>query len=373
MTQTYPVAELAATCSTISSFVAVATLIYRHAFVRPAMVARECLITSMLVAGLINSINTMVQTLSYLGRVDTPPRGSAACTTAGFLAQMSVQALDLNLLAITLITTTVLTKRSDSMRILSFVSKWLWYMLAVIWGIPVTTGTAAHFIVGYAPAGVWCWIADSPLPLASYIRYGFTLGPRIGVFVIMAICYSVVFVILWSHKREVQRAFKKPSNENFASQKPSDGSAPPHLSDNLGSVRSSLASNARTQSQDHIIRSMILLSLHPIFYLILYFPLILNRTYEAIGAPSRLLLLLQGLSWLLPAANCLVWIVTEHFRTRSGSVCETEEGRKVSGEKRTRVKETLPRVQMTRAASANPPPELGHFSVPPSQKRELEK
>ncbi|KAI8813183.1 hypothetical protein BJ742DRAFT_791314 [Cladochytrium replicatum] len=73
----YPTGELTAAFTIISAIISIATMIYRQVVFKPKAIARELLITSMLMSGLINSVNTTASGIIFLTTGSIPPKGSA--------------------------------------------------------------------------------------------------------------------------------------------------------------------------------------------------------------------------------------------------------------------------------------------------------
>ncbi|KAI8813181.1 hypothetical protein BJ742DRAFT_849958 [Cladochytrium replicatum] len=351
----YPINEISVSFAFVSSVVSIGTLIVRHAVVRPQMIARELLVTSMLVSGLINSVNSVSSGFVVITTGKMPPRGSAQCTTSGFVRQWSLQSLDFTLLAITLTTSSVLMQKTN-VGIMDVISKYIWVILGCCWGVSLGTATAAHFVIGYAPSGAWCWIAGTPLPLATYARYGLTHGPRIAIFVTMIICYCMLFFVLFGRRNQLLKALQKgnstgeassESNSNHAtgaSQAGSHTNRGRRFSGTINSVTSTMlgqggkslfggsskgtnrASTTNNTSgakkDDRLFRSMVLLALYPVTYIVLWAPGIVNRLYESLGIVNNDLVLLQSFSLLQPAANCTVWLMTQFLRKRRAKAAE---------------------------------------------------
>ncbi|KAI8800443.1 hypothetical protein BJ742DRAFT_860054 [Cladochytrium replicatum] len=345
-----PTNQVSAAFAIVSSTISIGTLAMRHLVVKPKPIAREHLVTSMLLSGLINSINTMVSGSLFLASGSLPPRGSVACSTSGFLRQWTLQALDFTLLVITLTTVSVLMvqtfvselkimlddhftqQKTNSVGIMDAISKRIWYILGSVWGVSFATAIAAQFIIGYAPTGAWCSIAQTPAPLAIYARFGFNHGPRIAIFLVMMACYGVLFTVLLQRRRLLKQAFQGGSTGETSSAHKSDkGEAklkePPNAHTTLYDRRLTPSAQQTTATaaifghrrSNSLFRSMVLLTLYPVTYIILWAPNIVNRIYEPMGIVNSTLALLQNFSLLQPAANSVVWLVTHFVRSRSNS------------------------------------------------------
>ncbi|KAI8800924.1 hypothetical protein BJ742DRAFT_779853 [Cladochytrium replicatum] len=134
-------------------------MIYRQVVFKLKAIAKELLITSMLLSGLINSVNTSASGIIFLTTGSLPPQGSAGCTGTGFIRQWSLQAMDFTMLVTTLLTC---SPRTNGIGIMEAFSKLIWHTLASIWGISLATAIAAQLLVGYGSAGPWCTTASGP-------------------------------------------------------------------------------------------------------------------------------------------------------------------------------------------------------------------
>ncbi|KAI8813184.1 hypothetical protein BJ742DRAFT_735506 [Cladochytrium replicatum] len=227
------------------------------------------------------------------------------------------------------------------------ISKRIWHTLATVWGISLTNAIATELLVGCAPndvpatLGQWALtlkVCTKTLPLRPFkstklcnelgstamveviglemkrthkrfesywleaSAIGLHHGPQIVIFVIMI----------------VRQAFEDGGSDGSSKseRKIKEGaekvpkSATPRASTNAASGPN------RTNS---LYRSMVLLTLYPVMYIILWCPNIVNRILEPIGITDPILNLLQCFSVLEPGANSLVWLVTNFLRIRAKS------------------------------------------------------
>ncbi|CAK1368225.1 hypothetical protein CB0940_11098 [Cercospora beticola] len=154
---------------------------------------RQALIVNLLVSDWINSLNNSISGAVVLSRVHQPgPELSIgpACTANGYIGQFSVQAIDFNILVISL--SVLLTVRQPR-----FVIEPPWWQVACVcaipWIPPIITANVALGLDLYGPvSGNWCWIQ------AKYfgLRYALTHGWRIAIFVITIAIYTYIYIYL---------------------------------------------------------------------------------------------------------------------------------------------------------------------------------
>jgi hypothetical protein len=99
-----------------------------------------------------------------------------ACTANGFIGQWSVQAADLSTLLIAVVTFLVLKTDSPLAfdTVMTKLDKNVHWIISFVWLYPMLTATIAQFVIGYGPAGNWCWIKNEPKPLGPIMRYSLT-------------------------------------------------------------------------------------------------------------------------------------------------------------------------------------------------------
>ncbi|KAK2459262.1 hypothetical protein APHAL10511_008739, partial [Amanita phalloides] len=145
---------------------------------------RHILILNLAISDFLNSLNNTaagLYILSHMKGLDPGP----ACIFNGFVGQVTVQATDCAILAITITTVYVITQRGP----ISTVPPGGWQLgrivllCCAIWALPFFTGFLALGMGWYAPAtGDWCWINAKPV----YLRYVLTHGWRF-LFIIIEI------------------------------------------------------------------------------------------------------------------------------------------------------------------------------------------
>ncbi|KAI5779103.1 G protein-coupled glucose receptor regulating Gpa2-domain-containing protein [Geopyxis carbonaria] len=160
---------------------------------------RHKLILNLAIADFMNAtIGTFNQCyLLYTGA--TFPAGPS-CTGVGTLVQISVQAIDVSILAIAIVTVMAIVKP----RAFEHWSATRSYLaVASIWILPLTTALSAAAAGLYEPAtGGWCWIKPKP----AYLRYVLTHGWRFVIIAIIFGLYIYLYIFLRSHFKELSSA-----------------------------------------------------------------------------------------------------------------------------------------------------------------------
>lgn len=98
-----------------------------------------------------------------------------ACTFNGWIEQLSVQATDFSILAISIATLLVVRQKA---RLVHMSTLRTTVICASTWFIPLITSTTATGLGAMKPvSGNWCWISKSRTDL----RYGLTHGWRFAI------------------------------------------------------------------------------------------------------------------------------------------------------------------------------------------------
>ncbi|KAJ3100224.1 hypothetical protein HDU97_002407 [Phlyctochytrium planicorne] len=155
--------------------------------------ARTVLLLSLFFFDFINStFNSTTGILKVMNQL-VPGR---FCEVEGFIGQWSVQGSDLATFALAVVTFVVAHAASNleklSRRLQQVESSILWVAVA-IFVIPLITATVGYVLVGMTVTGSWCWFNKDPKPLATYVRYGLTHGPRIFIIFSIIVMYTVLF------------------------------------------------------------------------------------------------------------------------------------------------------------------------------------
>ncbi|KAJ3062040.1 hypothetical protein HK102_008899 [Quaeritorhiza haematococci] len=300
-------------------------------------------------------------TLNYI-----PP--GAFCWINGFIGQWTVQVCDFSTLAIALVTFFVLKSRTSGEAVMASIAKQIWYIIGLIWFIPLCTAIAAQLIIGYGPTGSnWCWIPATPLPKANYARYGLTHGPRIAIFLTILFTYTYVFITV--RKRYLQSSMVRrvnthgslgnissipntqgrksnttsiinttngpqeeeqtsPPTAPWARSTPSitisvpnhtNGAVPANLHSPTSPTSSTYKGHSRRNEDKTIEQAIYRLMLYPSAYILLWLGGMINRGYDAAGTPNQVTLFLQTLTQFLPFVDCIIYgfTVRKAFMERS--------------------------------------------------------
>jgi hypothetical protein len=246
---------------------------------------RWTLVLNLLFAEMINAGNNSVSGMfGLIGKLNDGP----GCKANGFIGQLSVQAADLSTLAIAVVTFITLRSAADTAKMKRLEG----YTTAILFGIwiyPLMTATAGFFWPGYSNVSPnWCWLENNTIA-----RYALTHGPRIIIFTVISVLYSISAVNLLS-----------AASGNGFSQNIKD----------LEALKEAEAAKRKIYS------ATVRLMAFPITYLILWAPGMANRckflqyknlVFEALGKQDDLLVFLQSFTQLMGFTDaCLsIWQV----------------------------------------------------------------
>ncbi|KAF8856660.1 hypothetical protein BDZ45DRAFT_727340 [Acephala macrosclerotiorum] len=214
------------------------------------------------------------------------------CVASGFLTQLCVQAVDCNMLVISITLFFIITQRFDLVKPPRRITAALIIAPWILPTITSFTALAKHF---YHPvSGNWCWIQAEP----KYLRYVFTHGWRFMF--IIAILAIGLRIRLYVKKNRI---------------KPQDGVELEGMySEGKDQATSSFTEHLlETQDHDDTVtvsekrKTLLLLSGYPLFYVVLWLPGIANRVAEATGHPVRVLAILQASTTYIGFANAVTF------------------------------------------------------------------
>ncbi|KAG5920848.1 hypothetical protein E4U42_006059 [Claviceps africana] len=175
------------------SFVASSTALVLHMTLPPKRHFRHALILNLLVADCLNSLNNTISGLAVLSAGHTLTARApvtAACLVNAWVGQFSVQAVDFNILIISIVVlltvfrTHLLSDASPRNATLLCVAAWIPGLITsnIAWAL----GAFGHV------SGNWCWIRRDRLAL----RYALTHGWRIAIFLATVAIYTVIYLRL---------------------------------------------------------------------------------------------------------------------------------------------------------------------------------
>jgi hypothetical protein len=279
---------------------------------------------------------------------------SPACTFNGWIEQLSVQATDFSILAISVATLLVILQKGHLVQV-SLLKKLL--ICASTWVVPFITSTTVTAMGEMEPvSGNWCWISKDRTDL----RYGMTHGWRIAIIFITIGIYTYVWWYVtrhfrtmggiygstWSRSSHRSQRIKHeesvialvtedlgnhgpishgilspmptathPTSMNQPRPHANSTSKVAHLEFQLVDEQSN-AQNAATsyiqskyRQTERDVKRMLLMNGYPIMYVILWIPGLTNRILEASGSTSssRVLAVLQCSTQFIGFANAVTY------------------------------------------------------------------
>ncbi|KAH9884055.1 hypothetical protein F4778DRAFT_573550 [Xylariomycetidae sp. FL2044] len=360
------VASITLTGSLLSAIatgcVLITFVVYRH----NQKSFRHALVFNLALADFINAVDLGISGSFYVHEHVLYP--GPACTFNGWLCQVSVQATDFSILAISLATLLVVTKKSRLMT-MSATKKTLICLSVWIW--PLITSTTITALGEMEPvSGNWCWISQGRTDL----RYGLAHGWRFAIMLITLAIYSYIWWYIsrhfkslggirptppvWKRVKHKERtpvlgAETHPVLSSFYDQLSSHRKVSHFESRSQGSeselleyptvcrpyvqriedadttthaahcpessVPSSISPTGLSHPQQQAernIKKMLLLNGYPIMYVILWIPGLVNRVMEASGNTSntRVLAILQCSTQFVGFANAVTYGLNQSWR-----------------------------------------------------------
>ncbi|ODA77333.1 hypothetical protein RJ55_06961 [Drechmeria coniospora] len=345
------------------SFLANFTALLLHILYPPQRHFRHALIVNLFIADLINSLNNTVSGFYFLARgynsIHATP--DAKCIANAWIGQLSVQAVDFNILIISIVVllTVFNSHRSFAHSTLSTV-----LVCAAAWVPGLITSNIALGLDAYGyVSGNWCWIKADRLGL----RYALTHGWRIIIFVATILIYTCIYIHLKrtfgklrmsnnfssslqsqdrqsrvdldrgsdtqeilvastfviSHELKDQSHVVRHSrvmpDGSSSDQEPWNGPGQNHHQTRfeVSAANSNLAAAPRSyMAAPPNLRKMLLMNGYPIAYIILWLPGIANRLAESLGSTPRWLTILQCSTQFIGLVNALTYGLNEQMRQR---------------------------------------------------------
>lgn len=175
----------------------------------------------------------------------------------------------------------IITYRYDVVKLSRY---YTFLLIAGPWILPIITSLLALTKHYYHPvSGNWCWIQAKP----KYLRYILTHGWRF-----------VFFIIMVAMGLRIQFYYKRHLNEVEYGLELIEGLPKTEGDDSCGGTVGLLQlPNLEVYDKALIIsekKKMMLLSIYPLFYIVLWLPGIANRVAEAIGYEIEALEILQA-------------------------------------------------------------------------------
>ncbi|KAK6855532.1 hypothetical protein PG995_007683 [Apiospora arundinis] len=324
---------------------------------------RHALILNLFIADGMNSLNNSISGIITMLNLNKPEPLSPglACNINAFMGQFSVQAVDFNILIMSI--TVLLTLRTQRLSTepsrLTVLS-----ICALAWVPSVITSSIGIGLDAYGPvSGNWCWISAS----RPTLRYALTHSWRMGIFLATVVIYTYIYIYLkrtFNRRGKandsldttdtsaiiVKKTFYIDDEENSPTTSTANprvfGSAaradamplqdlePGRLSNGaaLGrplkvSVDSNNNNNGKTNRQTvhggarHASRSnlrrILLLNGYPVLYIVLWIPGIATRLVEAVrGSSPPWLVVMQSSTQYVGLANAVTYSWNEKMTER---------------------------------------------------------
>ncbi|PUU74047.1 G protein-coupled glucose receptor regulating Gpa2-domain-containing protein [Tuber borchii] len=265
---------------------------------------RHRLIQSLAIADFLNATSNAASGIYILARDRELPEG-IACRMNGLVTQITVQATDLSILAIAIVTVWVVTNPGTFG---AWSTRKAVLAVCFIWVLPFITGFTALGKDWYHPvSGNWCWIQKKPV----YLRYALTHGWRFFVIISVIVMYTYLHFFLRSHYKELRDAAGDLHADAGALTVDLSNS---HSADEKYENDENDKRKTHTQKPSHRdpdyggeVKKVFLMRAYPFFYVILLIPGIANRMVEASGRSSKVTQLLQASTQFVGLANAITY------------------------------------------------------------------
>ncbi|KAK7965731.1 uncharacterized protein PG986_000008 [Apiospora aurea] len=176
----------------ILSLLATSVALIAHVVAPPGRHFRHALIINLLIADGMNSMNNsisgVITMLNYQKREPLSP--GVACTINAFVGQFSVQAVDFNILIMSVMVLLMLRTRKLSTEPSR---PTILLICALAWVPSVITSSTGLALDAYGPvSGNWCWIK----PQEASLRYALTHSWRMAIFLATLVIYTHIYIHL---------------------------------------------------------------------------------------------------------------------------------------------------------------------------------
>ncbi|KAK9708978.1 hypothetical protein K7432_009319 [Basidiobolus ranarum] len=232
------------------------------------------------------------------------------CSFNGIVWQTAIQAGDLSICLIAIITYCSIRDPLKWLNITTFWQRKEVFLFLGIWIVPFINSLVILFTVGYIPVtGNWCWIPREPI----WVRFVSTHIPRYMVIgIVFALYFRLYFNVrsaFRSHKEDFEIAGILSSQGNSVSIYIENSTNQETFQSELLPDSSYLGRSPADEQR--LIKSMRLLTLYPIVYILLWLPGLINRIVEAFGLSIQVLIILQSSVQFEGLANCILYGFTE--------------------------------------------------------------
>ncbi|KAK8110141.1 uncharacterized protein PG998_006598 [Apiospora kogelbergensis] len=176
----------------ILSLLATSIALVAHVVAPPGRHFRHALILNLLIADGINSLNNSISGIFTMINLNKPEPLSPgpACNANAFVGQLSVQAVDFNILimSITVLFTLRTRRLSAEPSRLTIIS-----LCALAWVPSIITSSIGMGLDAYGPvSGNWCWISSE----RASLRYALTHSWRMAIFLATFVIYTYIYIHL---------------------------------------------------------------------------------------------------------------------------------------------------------------------------------
>ncbi|KAH7025026.1 G protein-coupled glucose receptor regulating Gpa2-domain-containing protein [Microdochium trichocladiopsis] len=152
---------------------------------------RHALVFNLALADFINATDNSISGIIYVRDKQLYP--GPACAFNGWLGQLSVQATDFSVLAISIATLLVVTQTGRVAEASTLVKA---IMCLSVWIMPIITSTTALALGQMVPvSGNWCWISAQRTDL----RYALGHGWRFAIMFITIVTYTYIWIYITRH------------------------------------------------------------------------------------------------------------------------------------------------------------------------------
>ncbi|KAK8101990.1 hypothetical protein PG999_012364 [Apiospora kogelbergensis] len=335
----------------ILSLLATSIALVAHVVAPPGRHFRHALILNLLIADGINSLNNSISGIFTMINLDKPEPLSPgpACNANAFVGQFSVQAVDFNILimSITVLFTLRTRRLSAEPSRLTITS-----LCALAWVPSIITSSIGMGLDAYGPvSGNWCWISSE----RASLRYALTHSWRMAIFLATFVIYTYIYIHLkrtfnrfalsttpttnhnipGEHQHQVggkandsldttdtsEIIVKKTFYIDTGDHSPAAAAANPvsFASATHGEPTPTTATStggARHASRNNL-RRMLLLNGYPVLYIVLWIPGIATRLTEAVrGSSPTWLLVMQSSTQYIGLANAVTYSWNEKMTDR---------------------------------------------------------
>ncbi|KAK8017893.1 hypothetical protein PG993_014219 [Apiospora rasikravindrae] len=330
----------------ILSLLATSVALVAHVVAPPGRHFRHALILNLLIADGMNSMNNSISgVITMLNYQKAEPLSPGlACTINAFVGQFSVQAVDFNILIMSVMVLLMLRTR----RLSTEPARPKILLICVLAWVPsAITSSIGLGLDAYGPvSGNWCWIK----PQEASLRYALTHSWRMAIFLATLVIYTYIYIHLkrtfnsfvlstsdiTTHSLAPTLPAGGKANDNpdttetsdiivkrtfhvdagFSSLESTAPAAFANASSGKSTTTATSTGGARHASNSNL-RRMLLLNGYPVLYMVLWIPGIATRLVEAVrGASPLWLVVMQASTQYVGLANAITYSWNEKMTER---------------------------------------------------------